>query len=253
MIGEFKDHFSERASGYAAYRPRYPRALAVYLASQSPARARAWDAGCGSGQLSTLLGEHFNRVIASDASEAQIERAARHANVDYVVARAEETSIADESMDLIVAAQAAHWFDLAHFYKEVRRVGKRDGAVALLGYGVTEVEPEIRGVVDHFYGSVLAPYWPPERKHIESGYRELNFPFVELDPPEMEMVVEWSLDQMLGYVSTWSAVRALEASEGTEKTAKFTDALRSDWGNRSVRPVRWQIQIRIGRVSAGRS
>ena len=50
----FKDHFSDRASGYASHRPVYPPELVDYLAAHcgDVHPLTAWDAGCGSGQLS---------------------------------------------------------------------------------------------------------------------------------------------------------------------------------------------------------
>src|SRR5690349_17590978 len=121
MTAEFKDHFSERAAGYASYRPHYPREVATWLASVAPARNLAWDVACGSGQLSTLLGDLFRLVIATDASAAQIEQAARHPNVEYRVEPGERASLSDRTADLITVAQAAHWIDLKAFYAEVRR------------------------------------------------------------------------------------------------------------------------------------
>src|SRR5262245_37967932 len=97
-VVEFKDHFSERAAGYASYRPHYPRTLAEWLAGIAPARETAWDAACGSGQLSTLLGDQFNKVIATDASSAQIFQAVQHARVEYRVEPAESSSLPERSV-----------------------------------------------------------------------------------------------------------------------------------------------------------
>src|ERR1700752_4454868 len=56
---DFKDHFSHIATDYATHRPTYPTALVALLARLAPARRLAWDAGCGSGQLSVLLADRF--------------------------------------------------------------------------------------------------------------------------------------------------------------------------------------------------
>src|SRR5256886_16486592 len=76
----------------------------------------AWDAGCGSGQLSVLLPDRFARVIATDASREQIAHATPHANVAYVVARAEAGALGHRPADIAVAAQAAPRFDLPAYY-----------------------------------------------------------------------------------------------------------------------------------------
>src|SRR5437870_67862 len=103
---EFKDHFSDRAARYAAYRPHYPPAVADFVARIAPAREVAWDVGCGSGQFSTLLGDRFGRVIATDASADQLALARPHPHVEYMIGRAEAAPIAGGAVDLIVAAQA---------------------------------------------------------------------------------------------------------------------------------------------------
>jgi ubiquinone/menaquinone biosynthesis C-methylase UbiE len=63
-------------------------------------------------------------VIATDASAKQIGSAEAHPGVEYRCARAEDCGLADGSVDLVVAAQAAHWFDRPAFYGEARRVAR---------------------------------------------------------------------------------------------------------------------------------
>ena len=247
MTPEFKDHFSERAAGYAAYRPRYPAALAEALAALAPARGLAWDAGCGSGQFSTLLGDRFDRVFATDASSAQVALAVPHSNVEYRVERAEQCSLGHGSVDLITVAQAAHWLDLPAFYREAQRVARPGAAIALIAYERTSIDPPIDEIVEDFYSRVLGRWWPPERKHIETGYRHLDFPFAATTVPDLGIEELWTADEFLGYIRTWSAVRAMEESEGPGPTQDFEARLRSVWGERSRR-IFWPIVVRAGHV-----
>ncbi len=249
MTGTFKDHFSKGAAEYAAYRPHYPPALADYLTSLAPARHLAWDVGCGSGQFSTLLGDRFEGVLATDASADQIARALPYPRVTYVVATADRFDIPSSSIDLITVAQAAHWFDLPTFYAEARRVAKPGAVLAMFTYGITVVDAPVGPVIDDFYSRVLGRWWPRERRHTENGYREFEFPFQEIDPPEIEMVVDWSVDQLIGYVGTWSGVRALVAAEGDPPFQIFSVRMRDAWGAVSTRRVRWPLGMRIGRIS----
>jgi SAM-dependent methyltransferase len=244
----FKDHFSERAAAYSSSRPRYAPELAQWLASIAPAKQLAWDAGCGSGQLSTLLGDEFDRVIATDASAEQVAKAAPHAHVEYRAEPAEQSSLENRSADLITVAQAVHWMNLDDFYAEVRRVARPGGAIALIAYGIAVIEPEVDVVIDRFYSGDLDGFWPPERSHIETGYRDLPFPFERVPAPKMDLSVHWTVEQMLGYIRTWSAVRALEKAKGPETTEKFADSLRRAWGSR-VLTVRWPLVIVAGRVA----
>lgn len=244
----FKDHFSERAAAYASSRPRYSLELAAWLASIAPAKRLAWDAGCGSGQLSTLLGDQFDHVIATDASAEQIARAEQHPHVEYRAEPAEQSSLENRSADLITVAQAVHWMNLDAFYAEVRRVARPGAAVALVAYGIAVIEPGVDAVIDRFYSGDLDGYWPPERSHIETGYRDLPFPFERIPAPKMDLTVDWNVDQMLGYIRTWSAVRALEKAKGPEISDRFAEALRQVWGSR-VLTVRWPLVILAGRVA----
>ena len=237
------------APGYAAHRPTYPPAVVDYLASQVPRQDVAWDAGCGSGQLSTLLAARFTRVIATDPSAAQIAQARPHAGVEYRQAGAESSGMENTSVDIAVAAQAAHWFDLPRYYAEVRRVVRPGGLVALLAYGVVHVDQDLTAIVDRFYWQTLAGFWPQERRIVEEGYRSLPFPFPELAAPPFVMTATWSLPELLGYVRTWSAVQAIERERGGDAYAGFARALGTAWGDpAALRDVRWDLAVRVGRV-----
>lgn len=250
-MSTFKDHFSAASADYASYRPTYPLALVDYLAGLCSVRDTALDVGCGSGQLSVLLGERFGRVIATDASARQIENAAVRANVEYRVAPAEASGLPEASVDLVTAAQAAHWFDLAAFYAEVRRVVRPGGVVALVTYGVLQADPAIDPVIQHFYRTVVGPYWPPERRHVENGYRDFPFPFEELGPPPLAIEVQWRAADLLGYAGTWSAVREAERARGTSPVDAFARDLVRSWGDpEQRRTIRFPLSLRVGRVAA---
>jgi SAM-dependent methyltransferase len=245
----FTDHFSDRAADYATHRPSYPAALADFLAGTVTRRGLAWDAGAGSGQLSVLLADRFERVVATDASAAQLAHAAPHPRVEYRCAPAEASGLPAGSADLAVAAQAAHWFDIAGYYAEVRRVGRPGAVIALVCYELMHVDTALDPVIRDFYARVLGSYWPPERRHTETGYRSLPFPFAELDAPRLEMRAEWTLVDALGYVDTWSAVRALERAQGRAALNEFRRDFARAWGpNETVRVIRWPLALRVGRL-----
>src|SRR5690349_15303419 len=135
----FHDHFSGLASRYADFRPHYPAALFDYLAALVPGNAQVWDCAAGNGQASIDLAQRFSKVIATDASPEQIASATARHNVEYRVALAEQSGLADTSVDLVTVAQALHWFDLNRFFAEVQRVLKPGGVLAIWTYATNEV------------------------------------------------------------------------------------------------------------------
>ncbi|MDR2249737.1 class I SAM-dependent methyltransferase [Acinetobacter sp.] len=245
----FKDHFSNNSDRYAAYRPSYPIDLVDELAHFCPAQQRVLDCGCGTGQLSVLLAERFDEVIATDASATQIEKAKMREGVIYRTALAEESGLADGTVDLITVAQAAHWLDLDKFYQEVNRVARPNAIIALITYGVLHVEGAVDTLIQQFYYKTIGQYWPEERKHVEDGYRNLPFPFLAVKIPSVNMEAFWSLDELMGYFNTWSAVKEAQKILGHNPVEQFREELLPEWGNpETKKKITWPLSIRAGRV-----
>ena len=244
----FKDHFSGHAAVYREARPTYPDALFDWLATQVPARTLAWDAGCGNGQASVALAARFARVFASDPSAEQIANAVPQANIDYRVEPAEQCSLARASADLVTVGQALHWFDLARFHAEVQRVLKPGGIVAEWTYADCHVTPEVDALKDRLYRELTAPYWPPERALVESGYRTLAFPFEPVAAPAFDMQMAWQVDDFLAYLRSWSGSQRYLKANGHDAVSLIEGALRAAWGEPSTpRTVRWAFHLRCGR------
>jgi len=242
----FKDHFSKQASDYAKFRPQYPPELFKYLGAIAPQRKLAWDCGTGNGQAAVALASVFERVIATDASEAQIANAEAHARVEYRVAPAETSGIESDTMDLVMVAQALHWFDLDRFYAEVKRVLKPNGIIAASAYNLLKIAPAIDEIVNRYYYEIVGPFWPPERELVEN-FADLPFPFHKIDPPEFEMKARWNLDHLIGYLGTWSATQRFISARGSDPLNETTDELRIAWGDpHQMRKVIWPLILRIG-------
>jgi SAM-dependent methyltransferase len=250
----FQDHFSAQAERYTRFRPRYPRSLFEFLATLPARTERAWDCGTGNGQAAVALAEFFEEVVATDPSAQQIAHAEQHPRVRYLVAAAEHAPLADESVDLVTVAQALHWFDLEGFYAEVRRVARPGGIVAAWGYALLAITPEIDQVVRHLYSDVLGRYWPPERRVTETRYATVAFPFRELPGPTLEMTAQWNLDELVGYVGTWSSVQQYVKRHAANPLSQVRDELGAAWGSpQRVRRVTWPLFLRVGRIDqAGR-
>jgi SAM-dependent methyltransferase len=244
-----KDHFSGHAACYQQFRPNYPDALFTFLASLCPVHELAWDCATGNGQAAVALAPHFDRVIGTDASAQQIDQAEPHPKVEYLVAPADKMPIDDGVVDLVTVAQALHWFDVKGFYAEVSRALKNGGVLAVWCYQLHKISPEIDAVVSRLYSGIVGPYWPPERKIVEDGYKTLAFPFDELAAPEFRMVHSWDLERMVGYLSSWSSSQRYRKQNGTDPVAHIADDLKAAWGDpNQPRDVIWPLHLRVGRV-----
>ncbi|HEU0209691.1 MAG TPA: class I SAM-dependent methyltransferase [Candidatus Udaeobacter sp.] len=242
----FKDHFSKQSPDYAKFRPRYPQELFDYLGSIAPSRQLAWDCGTGNGQAAVGLTSVFDRVIATDASENQIANAQPSQTIEYRVTPAENSGFGSKTIDLIMVAQALHWFDLDTFYAEARRVLKRDGVLAASAYNLLHIEPAIDEVVNRYYYEVVGPFWPPERKLIEQ-FADIWFPFQEIEAPKFEMTTLWDLDYLVGYLRTWSSTQRFIAAKGGDPLEAIIDELSSAWGTpEQTRNLSWPLTLHIG-------
>lgn len=249
MASSFRDHFSSTAAGYASYRPSYPAPLFEWLAGIAPHSTVAWDCGTGTGQAATALAEHFALVVATDPSTAQLEHATPHPRVRYAAMSAERSALASGSVSVITVAQALHWFDRPAFFAEARRVLAPRGAIAMWSYGVATLRHELLdAVVRRFHGETMGPYWPPERRLVDEGYRGLALPFEPLSAPRFAMEAAWTLSQFAGYLSTWSAVQRARAATGTDPIPEVMESLRAAWGSDgAVRRVEWPLTLLAGR------
>lgn len=245
----FGDHFSGVSAAYAAFRPRYPDALFEFLAREAPARDAAWDAGTGSGQAAAGLARYFRHVTATDASGAQIESATPQANVSYRVGPADVSGLDDASLDLVTTAQAVHWFDRTRFWAEARRVLRPRGVIAIWCYGLFEISVRIDAIVLRFYSEVVGPYWRPERRHVEARYQTIDFPFAEFAAPDFAIEQQLTLEDVAGYIRTWSATRAYIKQHREDPLDGLLVELAPAWGPpRQSRLARWPVAMRVGRI-----
>ncbi len=248
----FQDHFSSVSEGYQQYRPDYPDELFYHLAHVCHEHECAWDCATGTGQSARALAPYFDRVIATDGSEAQVlmaaanEKKGSESKLIFKTATAERSGLADHSVDLITVSQAAHWFDLETFANEVDRVLKPGGILAIWCYSLLNIEDDINALVNHFYYDVVGPYWPFERKLVENGYRDIQLPFTELAVPNYQMQASWNLSQLVGYFSTWSALRLYIEAQGTNPLDELATKLATVWGDpEQIRAIHWPLSLRI--------
>ena len=248
MNKDFKDHFSGHARDYEQYRPLYPQELFSYLSALTSQHRIAWDCATGNGQAAISLRQYFQRVIASDASAEQIAQVLPVEGVDFRCATAENSQLADRSVDLVTVAQALHWFDLSAFTREVERVLVEDGILAVWTYGLMHINNDIDELISDLYHEILGPYWPFERRMVENAYAEIELPLSIIEPPTFEMSLRWDLTQVIGYLNTWSAVKRYEAELDLNPIERIMADLHTLWGDEhKTYVVKWPLGLRVWR------
>jgi SAM-dependent methyltransferase len=240
-----KDLFSQHSKEYATFRPTYPNELYDFILSHVKNFDAAWDCATGNGQAANDLAKRFQKVVATDLSKKQIQKATPNDKIQYSVCKAEQTPFADNSFDLITVAQAIHWFDFDLFYKEVKRVGKPDSLFAVWGYSLLSVSPFIDRLINDFYVNVVGSYWDKERKFIDEHYQTIPFPFEEIPSPKFEINVTWTIEELIGYINTWSAVQKFIQSNGFNPVDDWINSIRPNWKNEK-QTIKFPLFLRLG-------
>ena len=221
---------AKQAAAYRRFRPSYPPAVlreavkgATRLSMDEWAKPTglAVDVACGSGQLTTQIAEHFERVVGFDPSEEQLANAAEDFKIEYRAGQAEALEgLEDSCADLVSVGQGLHWFDHVAFFNEAARVLRHKGVLLCLGYAVPTFDnPAAQAAVDHFYREDVGPFWHANRTHVESRYAgiapELLWPphapfgaFTRLRHVEEKTT---TIAAVLGSFESWSAYTKLAA------------------------------------------
>lgn len=225
------EQFSDKSDLYAAARLTYPDELFDFLFSHCPDFDRAWDCGTGSGQATVSIAKRFRQVEATDVSPQQIANATAHSRVHYSVQSAEATSFADNAFSLVTVAQALHWFEFDKFWPELHRVLKPRGIFAAWGYSWFQISDEIDAIIETKLMSPITNFWAAQNRLLWNGYREIQFPFVKLPAPQIILVPQWSLNQLLAYLGSWSAVRRCIEANGDQFFVELATELGKVWGS----------------------
>lgn len=240
-----KDNFSNQASVYSKFRPRYPARLYEFLYDHCTAFGQALDMATGNGQVASALSTHFNKVFATDISQSQIDQAHQAENISYSLQRAESTDFEDNSFDLITVGQAYHWFDFEAFGKEANRLLKPEGIIAIWTYGLLRITPELDTFIDDFYLNTTDAYWDSERKWVEENYQTVPFPFTDIrNDFSFDIQTKFTIEQLTGYLNTWSAVQHFIKKEGYNPVDNFIEKIKVHWTDEQT--ITFPGAIRLG-------
>ncbi|KAH1080602.1 hypothetical protein J1N35_020363 [Gossypium stocksii] len=254
--------FDQQADLYLDARPTYPFQWYSMLAARTLHRSLAWDVGTGNGQAAIGVAEHYEQVIGTDVSEAQLQHAIPHPKVKYLHT---PLSISDEellssiggenSVDLITVAQAVHWFDLPKFYSVVTRLLRKPGGiVAVWCYNDITVSPTFDPVMKRFHDTTLL-YWNPNIQYVFDGYKTLPFPFESVglgsegQPLALDIPKKLSFEGFLRMLRSWSAVVSAKNQGVDLLSENVVTELESAWGRSNlVRSIAYKAFMLAGKV-----
>ena len=137
-VKDATQRFSSRVDNYVRYRPGYPPEVFELLQREcglAPDSVIA-DIASGTGIFTRMLAENGNRVFGVEPND-EMRRAGERLLESYsgftsIAGTAESTTLANHSVDIVTAAQAAHWFDREKARREFVRILKPGGWLVLL-------------------------------------------------------------------------------------------------------------------------
>lgn len=153
------DRFSGRADVYEAGRPSYPveSIAALFEGLGDPKTLTVADLGAGTGISTRLLAAHGPRVLALEPNAPMRAKAVPDPRVTWVDGTAEATTLGDASVDVAAAFQAWHWFAHDAAVRELQRVVRPGGRIAVLYNERDERDPFTAGLGDIFRTYAIEP------------------------------------------------------------------------------------------------
>jgi len=249
-------------NAYAKYRPRYPSNLydaILQAGSQEMGRELAVDVGCGSGQATIDLAKYFTKVIGIDASESQLRSTLSASNVEYKLGTSEATGMPNNCADVVVAATSLHWFDKEAFYVEARRILRSSGVLAAWSYNrLPRVSEDKPAANELFHKIVLETFLPYFDKRLASVLLAASYDalipssqhFRSVEKKDIEVLKEMSLEGVMGWLRSTSAVTAMMAVKGVHATEKELDTMHGELkaalkvkDDQEIFPVIWNFDL----------
>lgn len=221
------------------------------MAEHSPALGRALDCATGNGQAAIGLAAHFDTVVATDISVQQVGHRSHHPRVSYFVCAAEHLALRNETVDAVVVAQALHWFSYEHFWPEVARVAKPGALFCAWGYDWLYSVPVVNDVLIEPVRDIIKPFWASNNQILWDGYRanDITFPFERIEMPTFAIELNWSRDELVEYLRTWTAFQHSLADPGAvirlDRALANLDALIEPVERL---PIRMPLKVIAGRI-----
>lgn len=242
------NEYSINPQKYLKVRPQYGEEMFKFLHKICPDNKLVWDCATGNGQAAHLLSDYFTTVHATDINPSQLDYAIQKENINYYVADECNAVLNDRSVDLITVATAIHWFDRKKFYKEVERVLKPDGILAIWGYTGKNVNPELDDVLHLIIKKHLMPYYSERIQLAFDGYDAIDFPYERIHTPSFKTQVDYTFHDLLDYILSWSSSQRYIQKNKVSPIPLFENLLKEAWGDiNKHKTMTWDFITHIGK------
>jgi len=121
--------------------------------------------------------------------------------------------------------------------------------LAVWCYSLPAIAPAVDRILDVYLRETLSGYWPDGFRYVLDGYRSLPFPFDEVRPPSFFMAASWSVDDLMGFLQSWSGTTNFERQRSVNPVELIRPGLIEAWGAEvENRRICWELSLRIGQV-----
>jgi len=219
-----KNVFSGTAWFYARYRPDHPIEVINILIEKFKLfnRSRVLDLGCGTGQITLQIAPYVSEVIAVDPQEDMLNEGQKLANtrgisnIRWIVGESGDLPRISgyiNDIDFTVIARAFHWMDREQTLKDLYKITKFDGGIAVIDDGGSRDGPMVpwketitqlrkKWLGEERKAGTQGTYTPPT-KRFETYLLESTFSDLEVAGFNIERI--WTIDQIVGYTYSASA------------------------------------------------
>lgn len=243
-----RERFSDRAGDYVAGRPSYPSAAldALFEGLGDPAEVVAVDLGAGTGISSRLLAARGAQVFAVEPNAAMRDAAEADPRVVWVDATAENTGLEEACADLVVAFQAFHWFEPAATLREMLRLLRPGGRVAIVSNERDESDPFTAA-----YGDAVRRYRTDDTEQVREDGRAVFARFEAWHRlSHLAFPHEQALDRERLHARVRSTSYLPKDGPSAEALHRELDALADRFGRNGMVALRLQTLLAIGESGA---
>jgi hypothetical protein len=128
-------------------------------------------------------------------------------------------------------------------------VSKPNAVIAIWTYHRhTTGDDKIDQAVRDFYEHITKPYWDYERKYVEEKYTTVEFDYELLPVKDFETVLQWQREDLIGYISSWSAVQKFIKVNSYSPVLIVEEKIKKLWASGEAKKVVFPIYLKLGRI-----